>query len=117
MGTSIKPGLLTLPVSEKHLVPVHFAVPILENHLPPFCTMSGMLAKVSTFWISVGFFHKPEFAGYGGRGRGIARRPSTDASMAVSSPATNAPAPNRSSRSNLNGVSRILLPKSDMALA
>jgi hypothetical protein len=72
IGTSINPGLLTLPVNEKHLVPEHFGVPTFANHAPPFCMICGMLANVSTFWISVGFCHKPEFAGYGGRGRGIA---------------------------------------------
>src|SRR4030042_5025221 len=115
IGTSINPGLFTLPVREKHFVPVHFGVPVLENHAPPFWTIKGMLARVSTFCISVGFPHKPEFAGYGGRGRGIALRPSTDASMAVSSPAQNPPAPNLSSRSNLKGVSITFPPMSDIA--
>ena len=58
MGTSIKPGLVILPVSEKHLVPAHFGVPVFANHAPPFWMISGMLANVSTFWISVGFCHK-----------------------------------------------------------
>ena len=62
-----------------------------------------MLAKVSTLLISVGLPHSPETAGYGGRGRGVPRPPSTEAISAVSSPHTNAPAPRRTSTSNAEG--------------
>ncbi len=55
--------------------------------------MCGTLAKVSTLLMIVGRWNRPATAGYGGRGRGMPRRPSIEAISAVSSPQTKAPAP------------------------
>ncbi len=71
-----------------------------------------MLAKVSTLLITVGFCHSPDTAGNGGRGTGMPRLPSIEASSAVSSPQTNAPAPSRISMSKSNPVPRMSLPSS-----
>ena len=51
------------------------------------------LARVSTLFTMVGFWKRPATEGNGGRGRGMPRRPSTEAMSAVSSPQTKAPAP------------------------
>ena len=59
----------------------------------PWRMIHGTSASVSTLLISVGLPHRPDWAGKGGRSRGIPRRPSTEAISAVSSPQTNAPAP------------------------
>ena len=62
-------------------------------HSPPLRMMGAILANVSTLLMRVGCPNSPSIAGYGGRGRGVPRLPSTDAINAVSSPQTNAPAP------------------------
>ena len=72
--------------------------------------MGAILAKVSTLLMSVGWPKSPSIAGYGGRGRGVPRLPSTDAISAVSSPQTNAPAPSRRSMRKLKRVPQILEP-------
>ena len=93
IGTSIRPVLLTSPVSAKVFVPFEVSVPICENQSAPLRRITGTLAKVSTLLINVGLPNRPLFAGNGGFGLGIPRSPSIDAIRAVSSPQTNAPAP------------------------
>ncbi len=70
-----------------------------------------MLANDSTLLMSVGLPHRPATAGYGGRGRGVPRRPSTEAMSAVSSPHTKAPAPSRTCTLKANEVSMMLSPR------
>jgi hypothetical protein len=72
--------------------------------------IGAILAKVSTLLISVGSPINPSIAGYGGLGLGVPRFPSIDAISAVSSPHTNAPAPNRNSILKVNGVPQIFAP-------
>ena len=110
IGTSIRPECLTLPVSAKTFVPLEVAVPILPNHSPPLRMMTGMLASVSTLLMTVGLPQSPLTAGKGGRGRGVPRWPSMEASRAVSSPQTKAPAPNRISMSKLKPLPRMSAP-------
>ena len=59
----------------------------------PSRMMWETFAMVSTLLTMVGFWNKPDTEGNGGRGRGMPRRPSTEAMSAVSSPQTKAPAP------------------------
>ncbi len=92
-GTSTNPGRFTLPTKAKVLVPLLCSVPYWANQSAPWRKMRATQASVSTLLMIVGFPHKPEMAGNGGRGRGIPRRPSIEAIRAVSSPQTNAPAP------------------------
>jgi len=66
--------------------------------------MGAMLAKVSTLLIGVGSPKRPSCAGYGERRRGVPRFPSTDAMSAISSPQTQAPAPNRKATRKPNRV-------------
>ena len=75
----------------------------------PSRRMVGTLASDSTLLMSVGWPHRPDTAGYGGRGRGVPRRPSTEAISAVSSPHTNAPAPRRTCSVKPKDVSMMLL--------
>jgi hypothetical protein len=84
---------------------------MLAYQAPPLRMIGAMLANVSTLLISVGCAHNPATAGYGGRGRGVPRLPSTEAIRAVSSPHTNAPAPTRISTSKLNVDSAMPLPR------
>src|ERR1700758_5254675 len=70
IGTSIRPVFLIFPASAKTLVPLLFAVPMPANHSPPLRMIGGTLAKVSTLLMRVGAPHRPETAGYGGRGLG-----------------------------------------------
>src|ERR1035441_5633620 len=93
MGISTRPVLAIFPVRAKTLVPLLLSVPMLEYHCGPLRRMGAILAKVSTLLMRVGQPHRPETAGYGGRGRGWPRSPSMEAIRAVSSPQTNAPAP------------------------
>ena len=66
-----------------------------------------MFAYVSTLFINVGSPHNPLCAGYGGFTLGCPLLPSIDSNSAVSSPHTNAPAPNLISISKLKSVSKI----------
>src|ERR1039457_7152477 len=93
MGTSISPVLVTRPARANTLVPLLFSVPIPANQAAPLRTMGATLANVSTLLMRVGLSHRPDSAGYGGRGRGVPRFPSMEAIRAVSSPHPNAPAP------------------------
>ena len=110
IGTSIRPELLILPVRAKTLVPFEVAVPILLNQSPPFRMMTGMFASVSTLLMTVGRPQSPLTAGKGGRGRGMPRMPSIEASSAVSSPQTKAPAPRRISMSKEKPLPRMSSP-------
>ena len=69
-----------------------------------------MFAYVSTLLINVGLNHNPEFAGNGGFNLGLPDFPSIDSNSAVSSPHTNAPAPNLTSKSNSKSVPNMFLP-------
>ena len=117
IGTSTNPVFFTFPASANILVPLPFFVPSCLYHSEPSERITGILANVSTLLILVGLFHNPEFAGKGGRGRGIPLLPSMEAIKAVSSPQTKAPAPILISRSKLNSVPRILFPSKFNSLA
>ena len=117
MGTSTRPVLLTLPASEKILVPLLSSVPTSPYQPAPFLTISGILAQVSTLLILVGLPSMPAWAGNGGRARGMPRWPSMEAIRAVSSPHTKAPAPSRNERSKLKPLPRIFSPSSPSSLA
>ena len=110
IGISTNPVFVIFPVRAKTLVPLLRAVPMPANHSAPLRIIGATLAKVSTLLISVGMPHKPETAGYGGRGRGVPRWPSIEAISAVSSPQTKAPAPSRISMSKSKVVPQMLLP-------
>ena len=69
-----------------------------------------MFAYVSTLFISVGLPHNPLCAGYGGFTLGCPLLPSIYSNKAVSSPQTNAPAPNLISTSKSNPLPKIFLP-------
>ena len=99
------------PASANTLVPLLLPMPIPAYHSAPLRRIVGTLAKVSTLLISVGQSNRPSTAGYGGRGRGVPRLPSTDAISAVSSPHTKAPAPRRIWTSKLNEVSAMPAPR------
>ena len=58
----------------------------------------------------------PACAGYGGRSRGMPRRPSSDWISAVSSPQTNAPAPSRTCSVKLNALPRMRSPSKPAAV-
>src|SRR5687768_17292774 len=88
IGTSMRPVWLTCPLRAKTFVPLLFSVPIDAYQVAPLRIIGTMLANVSTLLISVGQFHSPDTAGYGGRGRGVPRNPSIEAMRAVSSPQT-----------------------------
>jgi len=92
---------------EDACVPLLLSEPCGKNHLPPLRTMGAMLAKVSTLsCMSVGLPQRPLTAGYGAAVWRAA--PALDeASSAVSSPQTKAPAPRRISTSKLKGVLQI----------
>jgi hypothetical protein len=94
IGTSMSPVFLILPASAKTFVPLLFSVPMPAYHLPPRRTIGGMLAKVSTLLISVGWPHRPFSAGNGGRGRGEPRLPSMSHERGLFAK-TKAPAPMR----------------------
>ena len=54
IGTSKLEGFLTLPVTEKHLVPPEFVTPKSANHWPPRERISGTDAKLSVLLMVVG---------------------------------------------------------------
>ena len=70
-GISTRPVLLTLPTSEKTLVPALLALPVSVNQAGPLVTIGAMLYQVSTLLMLVGLPHRPFCAGKGGRGRGL----------------------------------------------
>ena len=111
IGTSTRPILLTFPPNANTFVPFDFSVPMPEYHSAPFRIIFVTLAYVSTLFINVGFPYNPSFAGNGGFNLGWPRFPSIDSKSAVSSPHTNAPAPNLTSRSKLNPEFQIFSPK------
>ena len=96
IGTSTRPVCRILPPKAKTFVPFDFSVPTELNQSAPFKIIWHMLAYVSTLFKMVGLPNRPLTAGNGGRGRGSPRLPSIEVSRAVSSPQTNAPAPNLS---------------------
>ncbi len=63
IGTSIRPVLTTAPVRANTLVPLERSVPIELSHSPPRVMTAGMLANVSTLFMSVGAPHRPDAAG------------------------------------------------------
>src|SRR5665647_3791891 len=79
IGTSTRPVLTMRPARAKTLVPLLLPRPIAAYHSGPLRRIVGTLANVSTLLMSVGQSHRPWTAGYGGRGRGVPRRPSTEA--------------------------------------
>src|SRR5690554_2993680 len=111
MGTSARPVFLIFPVRANTFVPLLRSVPTLAYSSAPSRKMVGTLAYVSTLFKQVGLPQRPEFAGKGGRGRGIPRKPSMDANRAVSSPHTKAPAPSLIFKSKQKSVPRIFLPR------
>src|SRR3974377_502907 len=74
IGTSTSPVLRILPARAKTFVPLLFSVPIAANQSGPLRMMTGMLAKVSTLLMRVGFPQRPAAGGGGGEGGG-GRRP------------------------------------------
>ena len=54
IGISKLAGFLTLPVTEKHLVPPEFTTPRSANHWPPRERISGTDAKLSVLLMVVG---------------------------------------------------------------
>ena len=85
-GTSKLPGLLTWPLTEKHLVPPLLGTPISANQSAPFFIIDGTEAKDSVLLIVVGLPYKPKLAGNGGLKRGRPFSPSREFNNAVSSP-------------------------------
>src|SRR6185436_1262701 len=92
MSISYTPGLLTLPQTERSLVPVDLPTPILAYSSPPMLMMGTTAASVSTLFTTVGRIHTPCTAGNGGLIRGFPRFPSSDSINPVSSPHIYAPA-------------------------
>ncbi len=91
-------------------MPLLLPMPMALYQSAPLRRIVGTLAKVSTLLIRVGHPNRPLTAGYGGRGRGVPRLPSTDWIRAVSSPHTKAPAPRRIWMSKVNEVSAMFEP-------
>src|SRR4030042_2060666 len=66
MGTSTRPVLLIFPAKAKILVPLLFSVPSPAYQSAPRWMIGGILAKVSTLLILVGFPQSPGGAREGG---------------------------------------------------
>ena len=94
IGISTKPLFLIFPARAKTFVPGLSSVPKLVNQSAPLLIISETFESVSTLFIIVGLPFKPDWAGNGGLGLGSPLPPSIEAIKAVSSPHTNAPAPN-----------------------
>src|SRR5437868_3051678 len=88
IGASCTPGPFTWPLTANRRVPPFLGTPTLVNQSPPFSTITGRLASVSTLLTAVGCLNSPPpaLAGKGGLRRGYPFRPSSDSSRAVSSP-------------------------------
>src|SRR5437879_1707293 len=95
IGASCTPGSVTCPLTAYRRVPPFLGTPTFANQSPPFSTMTGRFASVSTLLTAVGCLKSPPpaLAGKGGLRRGYPFRPSSDSSSAVSSPQMYAPAP------------------------
>ena len=117
MGTSTRPVFCTFPTSAKILVPLLFSVPMELNQSAPLLMITGTLAHVSTLLMFVGLPKRPDWAGYGGRGRGMPRYPSIEAMSAVSSPHTKAPPPSLIFTRNEKPVPSMSSPSSPCASA
>src|SRR5450759_4848016 len=63
IGTSTRPPLATLPVSEKIFVPRDLSMPMAKNSSAPCVRIQGTLAYVSTLLMLVGLPQRPETAG------------------------------------------------------
>ena len=63
IGTSTRPVLLSLPASEKTLVPGLSAVPSERYQSTPRSTIGATFAQVSTLLMLVGLPHRPDAAG------------------------------------------------------
>ena len=72
IGASCTPGRFTWPLTAYRRVPPFLGTPTLANHSPPFSTMTGRLASVSTLLTAVGCLNRPPpaLAGNGGLSRG-----------------------------------------------
>ena len=62
-GISTRPVLVTLPTSEKTLVPALLALPVSVNHAGPLATMGAMLYQVSTLLMLLGLPRQPFLRG------------------------------------------------------
>ena len=81
------PGVLDLAADAVDLGAAVFAVAQAPKPVGARCsTMCGTLQRVSTLLTIVGLPHRPTTGGKGGLARGLARRPSSALSSAVSSP-------------------------------
>ena len=54
MGTSTSPAFFTRPATAKTLVPLLSPVPMAGNQSAPLSMITGILAQVSTLFMSVG---------------------------------------------------------------
>jgi len=99
------------------LVPLLSSVPTEAYFSGPSSRTIGTLARVSTLLMHVGFPSRPDWTGKGGLGLGIPLFPSIEASRAVSSPQTKAPAPSLIFTSNEKPVSRMFSPTRPIAEA
>ncbi|MBA7664545.1 hypothetical protein ES703_72606 [subsurface metagenome] len=117
IGTSTSPLLAIFPVRANTAVPLLFSVPIPENQSAPLSIITGIEASVFTLLILEGLPSRPDWAGKGGRGRGMPRRLSIEAIRAVSSPQTKAPAPSLICTLKLKPEPCISFPKNPLSLA
>ncbi len=113
IGTSMRPGRLTLPGQGEGLRALaRRRCRSRRTSRRPRGGCSHTLASVSTLLMFDGWPKRPFTAGNGGRGRGMPRRPSMLAIRAVSSPQTKAPAPCLISMSKENPLPRMSGPSS-----
>jgi hypothetical protein len=63
LGTSKTPGRFTCPDTENIRMPVEVGAPSALNAAPPFSTIHGTLARVSTLFTMVGCRYRPLAAG------------------------------------------------------
>ena len=117
MGTSTRPLLAILPLRAKTAVPLLFSVPMPANQSAPRSMMTGTDVRLFTLLIVVGFPSRPDWAGKGGRGRGMPRRLSMEAIRAVSSPQTKAPAPSLMWTAKSKPEPRMSLPRKALWVA
>src|SRR5215207_5902618 len=68
IGTSIRPGLTTLPPTAKVFVPLDFSVPMLAYQAAQFKMICGTFEYVSTLLLLLGLSQTPLTEGKGGRG-------------------------------------------------
>src|SRR4030042_285914 len=112
MGTSTSPVLFTLPTSEKILVPLLPAVPILLYHAEPLVMIRGTLAQVSTLFRLDGLPYSPFSEVWTYLARGSPPFPSREAISAVDSPQMKAPPPRLTFTCKMNPAPRLSPPHS-----